>query len=130
VSVLNVVATIEMPISHHGAARPEVKYSAVFVPARRANSSAGRKQMATDAATIIQSNSVKRITGLPTIEATPLQGLTANVLSAGRSVKCDHLAGRRCMTNPPIGNMGMLSVSALVTVFSSIASSVFEVPSR
>jgi len=30
VSVLNVVATIEMPISHHGAARPEVKNSAVF----------------------------------------------------------------------------------------------------
>ena len=35
VSVLNVVATIETPISHHGAARPEVKNSAVLDPARR-----------------------------------------------------------------------------------------------
>ena len=30
VSVLNVVATIDTPISHHGAARPEVKNSAVL----------------------------------------------------------------------------------------------------
>ncbi len=36
VSVLNVVATIETPISHHGAACPEVKNSAVLVPARLA----------------------------------------------------------------------------------------------
>ena len=35
VSVLNVVATIEPPISHHGAARPEVKNSVVLDPARR-----------------------------------------------------------------------------------------------
>ena len=32
VSVLNVVATIETPTSHHGAARPEVKNSAVLDP--------------------------------------------------------------------------------------------------
>ena len=30
VSVLNVVATIETPISHHGAARPDVKNSLVL----------------------------------------------------------------------------------------------------
>jgi hypothetical protein len=34
VSVLNVVATIETPISHHGAARPEVKNSLVLALAR------------------------------------------------------------------------------------------------
>ena len=34
VSVLKVVATIEMPMSHHGAARPEVKNSLVLEPAR------------------------------------------------------------------------------------------------
>jgi hypothetical protein len=35
VSVENVVATIDPPISHHGAARPEVKNSVVLDPARR-----------------------------------------------------------------------------------------------
>ena len=34
VSVLNVVATIEIPTSHHGAARPAVKNSSVLEPAR------------------------------------------------------------------------------------------------
>ena len=34
VSVLNVVATIDTPISHHGAARPDVKNSVVLEPAR------------------------------------------------------------------------------------------------
>ena len=34
--MLKVVATIDTPISHHGAARPEVKNSAVLDPARRA----------------------------------------------------------------------------------------------
>ena len=43
VSVLKVVATIETPISHHGAERPEVKNSAVLDPARRASSTAGMK---------------------------------------------------------------------------------------
>ena len=36
VSVENVVATMETPTSHHGAARPDVKNSAVLEPARRA----------------------------------------------------------------------------------------------
>ena len=43
VSVLKVVATIDTPISHHGAARPDVKNSAVLRPARRMSSSAGVK---------------------------------------------------------------------------------------
>ena len=34
VSVLKVVATIDTPTSHQGAARPEVKNSVVLVPAR------------------------------------------------------------------------------------------------
>ncbi len=34
VSVLNVVATIDTPTSHQGAARPDVKNSAVLDPAR------------------------------------------------------------------------------------------------
>src|SRR5437868_14273260 len=43
VSVLNVVATIEIPTSHHGAARPDVKNSLVLVLARFQKNSAGRK---------------------------------------------------------------------------------------
>jgi len=35
VSVEKVVATMEPPINHHGAARPEVKNSVVLDPARR-----------------------------------------------------------------------------------------------
>ena len=42
-SVLKVVATIEMPTSHQGAARPEVKNSLVLALARRQKKSAGRK---------------------------------------------------------------------------------------
>ena len=34
VSLLNVVATIESPASHHGTERPEAKNSEVFLPAR------------------------------------------------------------------------------------------------
>ena len=35
VSAANVVATIDVPASHHGTLRPERKNSAVLVPARR-----------------------------------------------------------------------------------------------
>ena len=42
-SVEKVVATIEVPISHHGAERPEAKNSAVPVLARRAKKTAGAK---------------------------------------------------------------------------------------
>src|SRR5512145_1445828 len=58
VSVLNVVATIETPTSHHGAARPEVKNSAVLLPARRARRTAGMKETTIDARTIAQSRVV------------------------------------------------------------------------
>src|SRR5215467_14485403 len=65
VSVEKVVATIEMPTSHHGAARPDVKNSAVFFPARRKKKIAGRNEMTTDAATIPQSRPVSLIPSPP-----------------------------------------------------------------
>ena len=58
-SVLKVVATIEMPTSHQGAARPEVKNSLVLVLARRQKKSAGRKLMAMLAAMMTQSSVAK-----------------------------------------------------------------------
>src|SRR3989442_2286449 len=64
VSVLNVVATIETPISHHGAARPDVKNSAVLVPARLARKTAGRNEITIETATTLQSNGV-RVMGRP-----------------------------------------------------------------
>src|SRR4051812_49783058 len=59
VAVLKVVATIEMPTSHHGAARPEVKNSLVFWLARFQKKSAGRKETAMLVAMIAQSSVVK-----------------------------------------------------------------------
>src|SRR6266404_2918754 len=59
VSVLKVVATIETPTSHHGAARPEVKNSAVLDPARLAKKMAGRKEMTMLAAMIAQSRDTR-----------------------------------------------------------------------
>src|SRR5688572_15899996 len=56
VSVLNVVATIDTPTSHHGAARPEVKNSAVLVPARLARRTAGRNDIAIERTTKTQSS--------------------------------------------------------------------------
>jgi hypothetical protein len=67
VSVLNVVATIETPISHHGAACPDVKNSALSRPARRASHNAGRNEIAIDATTMIQSNDVSAMRYMPTI---------------------------------------------------------------
>src|SRR5437762_8545565 len=58
VSVLNVVATIDTPISHHGADRPEVKNSAVLEPARFASSTAGRNEIAIETTTMTQSRVV------------------------------------------------------------------------
>src|SRR5438093_13611049 len=58
VSVLKVVATIDTPISHHGADRPEVKNSAVFEPARFASRTAGRNEIAIETTTITQSSVV------------------------------------------------------------------------
>jgi hypothetical protein len=55
VSVLNVVATIDVPTSHQGADRPDVKNSVVLDPPLRASRSAGTKQMAIETSTIAQS---------------------------------------------------------------------------
>ena len=55
VSLLNVVATIERPASHHGTARPDTKNSDVFFPARCPRNKAGTKQIRSDSATITQS---------------------------------------------------------------------------
>ena len=62
VSVLKVVATIETPTSHQGAARPDVKNSVVFLPARLAKKIAGRKEMMMLAAMIAQSSVVNGMT--------------------------------------------------------------------
>src|SRR3954470_7068722 len=62
VSVLKVVATIETPTSHHGAARPEVKNSAVLDPARLAKKIAGRNEMTILMPMIVQSSVVKCMT--------------------------------------------------------------------
>src|ERR1051325_7034033 len=58
VSVLNVVATIEKPISHQGAARPDVKNSAVLDPARFARRIAGMNDTTIETTTMIQSSVV------------------------------------------------------------------------
>jgi hypothetical protein len=60
--VLKVVATIEMPTSHQGAARPDVKNSVVFRLARLAKKMAGRNEMQMLAATIAQSSLVNGMT--------------------------------------------------------------------
>ena len=61
VSVLKVVATIDTPMSHQGAERPDVKNSAVLDPARPASSSAGMNATASDATTMNQSRLVSSI---------------------------------------------------------------------
>ena len=63
VSVLNVVATIDTPMSHHGADRPDVKNSAVLEPARRANTTAGMNDTTIDTTTMPQSSGVRRMGG-------------------------------------------------------------------
>ena len=55
-SVLKVVATIDTPMSHQGAARPEVKNSAVLEPARRASTIAGMNETTMDSTTMNQSS--------------------------------------------------------------------------
>src|SRR4051812_43746050 len=55
VSLLNVVATIDSPPSHHGTERPEAKNSVVLSPARRPTNRAGRKQRASASPAISQS---------------------------------------------------------------------------
>ena len=62
VSVENVVATSEMPISHHGACRPAAKNSVMFRPARRASTIAGTNVTPSESTTITQSSVVKCMT--------------------------------------------------------------------
>src|SRR6185436_6235447 len=68
VSLLNVVATMDRPASHHGTDRPDAKNSVVFLPARLTKNSAGMKHTASDAATMSQSRSCRcmwaHLTGL------------------------------------------------------------------
>jgi len=61
VSLLNVVATIESPASHHGTERPEAKNSEVFFDDLFPKKSAGAKQTTTAMSAIIQSSAVSRI---------------------------------------------------------------------
>src|SRR5215213_4661857 len=55
VSLLNVVATIDSPASHHGTERPEAKNSDVLLPARLPKNRAGTKQIRIVTSTITQS---------------------------------------------------------------------------
>src|SRR5436190_16031241 len=55
VSLLNVVATMDKPASHHGTERPDAKNSDVLLPARLPKNSAGTKQMISVNRTMAQS---------------------------------------------------------------------------
>src|SRR5207248_9567566 len=59
VSLLNVVATIEKPASHHGTARPETKNSDVLLLARRPKKSDGAKHTMSVIAMTIQSSATR-----------------------------------------------------------------------
>src|SRR5947207_11165646 len=61
VSLLNVVATIEKPASHHGTVRPETKNAEVFLPARFPKSSDGAKHTTRVMAMTAQSSVVRCI---------------------------------------------------------------------
>src|SRR5688500_14316891 len=63
VSVLKVVATIDTPISHQGADRPDVKNSAVLEPARRARMIAGMNDTTIETTTMSQSRAVSCMMG-------------------------------------------------------------------
>ena len=62
VSLLNVVATIERPASHHGTARPDAKNSEVLRPARRPKNNAGTKHTSNARTMMIQSRRVSDTT--------------------------------------------------------------------
>jgi hypothetical protein len=61
VSLLNVVATMESPASHHGTERPDAKNSEVFLDDRLPKKSAGAKQITTARIAIIQSIALRCI---------------------------------------------------------------------
>src|SRR5712691_752520 len=68
VSVEKVVATIETPISHQGADRPDVKNSAVLRPARLIRNTAGRNDTTIETTTMAQSKDVTRIRAVPAVQ--------------------------------------------------------------
>ena len=61
VSLLNVVATMDKPASHHGTARPDTKNSDVFLPARRPKKSDGAKHTTSVIAMTTQSSAASCI---------------------------------------------------------------------
>src|SRR3954447_12584276 len=73
VSLLNVVATMERPASHHGTERPEAKYSDVLRPARFPKNRAGVKQIATAARAMIQSSALSLIGSSSRSNSSPVE---------------------------------------------------------
>src|SRR5512134_3914830 len=92
VSVLKVVATIETPMSHQGAARPEVKNSAVLDPARRMRRSAGTNDTTIDSTTMNQSRVVRRMRELQV----PVDGRQGTAKIEGPARWCEALEMQVC----------------------------------
>src|SRR5690349_9615635 len=116
VSVLNVVATIDTPMSHHGAARPDVKNSAVLEPARRASTTAGMNETTMESATMIQSRDVRRTSrdwGLGTGDwGNERHGSRQGGI--GSSVQLAAAAGSRRRRFAPLGVRGFYGFSSSV----------------
>jgi len=87
VSVEKVVATIETPISHHGADLPDVKNSAVLRPARLIRNTAGRNETTIDTTTITQSKDVTRIRAPPVVLPTTPGRLESSSLRRSTDMK-------------------------------------------
>ncbi|MBP8259772.1 MAG: hypothetical protein KA118_08925 [Verrucomicrobia bacterium] len=83
-SVLNVVATIDTPISHHGADRPEVNNSAGLDRARRIRSKGGTRHIKIVSPTIAQSMAAMRM--LPPHHAAPQESSGAVLFAAVKSI--------------------------------------------
>ena len=81
------VATMDTPMSHQGAALPDVKNSAVFNPARRKKKMAGKNEMTTEIATIAQSSGVTRMTSAAELVKGPRQRLQTNARNNSRCKK-------------------------------------------
>src|SRR5205085_11923089 len=93
VSVLKVVATIDTPMSHHGAARPEVKNSAVLRPARLISMIAGAKEMAIETRTMSQSMALGFMRPAPPRASPPRR---ARARSCARSLRGGGRVRDRC----------------------------------
>src|SRR6266511_2568136 len=108
VSVEKVVATIETPISHQGADRPDVKNSAVLRPARRARNTAGRNDTTIDATTMTQSKDVTR-----------LQSTSGGLANPAERLECS--SQRRATDMKQLIRRLVLSVIFLAGVFATIS---------